>query len=217
MSLNVKGLLDFISTYTHENSAYWFGTIAGVNKANTTTLNNKKKQYPAHYTENRMARYLSDIQTGKKITDCSGLIKGYLMQGKYNATYDMNDKAMIDRASEKGSIDTIPEIPGLGLWKSGHVAVYLGNGRYKEAAGFSAGIREGNNMKQFKKWFKIPYIEYTSNTTPAPAYDVHALALRTIRGEFGNGAARRRALNNLGYGDIYDKVQAEVNRILRGH
>lgn len=221
MSLTVNGLLDFIGSYTPDNSAYWFGTIAGVNKATTATLNAKRKQYPTHYTDNRIPRYTADIQNGKKITDCSGLIKGYLMQGKYDAKYDMNDKGLIDKSPEKGSIDTIPEIPGLGLWKSGHVAVYLGGGKYKEAAGFSAGIRIGSNMKQFKKWFKIPYIAYDAISGPEPTHTItpdliDRLARDVIHGKYGNGNARRIALNNLGYGDIYLSVQHRVNAILRG-
>lgn len=221
MALTVNGLLDFISTYTPHNSAYWFGTIAGVNNATTATLNAKRKQYPTHYTDNRIPRYTADIQNGKKITDCSGLIKGYLMQGKYEAKYDLNDKGLIDRASEKGTIDSIPEIPGLGLWKSGHVAIYLGNGKYKEAAGFSAGIRIGSNMKQFKKWFKIPFIDYGVTTEPVKPSTltpdkIDEIARDVIRGKYGNGNARRIALNSLGYGDIYVSVQQRVNAILRG-
>ena len=43
------------------------------------------------------------------------------------------------------------------------------------------------------------------------AEEIHALALAVIRGEYGNGATRRALL-----GDKYDKVQAEVNKILGG-
>lgn len=43
------------------------------------------------------------------------------------------------------------------------------------------------------------------------AEEIHALALAVIRGEYGNGAQRRRLL-----GDKYDAVQNEVNWILGG-
>lgn len=46
-----------------------------------------------------------------------------------------------------------------------------------------------------------------------PAVDYTAIARRVISGEFGNGDARRKALAKLGFD--YDKVQAEVNRLLR--
>lgn len=216
--LTRKGLLEFIEGYNHDNSAYWYGTIAGVNKATAATLNAKSKQYPEHYTPNRQSRYINDIQTGKKITDCSGLIKGYLMQGKYNAAYDLNDKGLIDKSDIKGTIDTLPEIPGIGLWKSGHVAVYIGYGKYKEAAGFSAGIRIGDNIKQFKKWFYIPYIEYEEqpSTYNISKELIDSLAHDVIRGKFGNYPMRKSLLNSMGYGDIYLIVQKRVNEILLG-
>lgn len=43
------------------------------------------------------------------------------------------------------------------------------------------------------------------------AEEIHALALAVIRGDYGNGATRRRLL-----GDKYEKVQTEVNEILGG-
>lgn len=46
---------------------------------------------------------------------------------------------------------------------------------------------------------------------PAPEGDVSALADAVMRGDYGNGDARRAAL-----GDRYDEVQAEVNRRLSG-
>lgn len=209
------GLLEFISEYTPDNSAYWYGTIAGVNKATIATYNAKKKQYPSHYTSDRDHRYLADIANKKKITDCSGLIKGYLMQGKYNAKYDLNDTGLLNRSSKSGSIETIPEIPGLGLWRSGHVAVYLGGGKYKEASGFSTGIRIRSNMRSFTKWFYIPYIKYETDMNNAISEAlIDDLARRVIRGEFGNYPHRKTKLNSLGYGDIYDRVQKRVNEIL---
>lgn len=44
---------------------------------------------------------------------------------------------------------------------------------------------------------------------------INDLANRVIRGEFGNGIIRKQKLNSLGYGNIYNKVQSEVNRILK--
>lgn len=47
-------------------------------------------------------------------------------------------------------------------------------------------------------------------------YDVHAIALRVIRGEFGNGhETRRKNLAKIGVTD-YNSIRAEVNRILLG-
>lgn len=69
-------------------------------------------------------------------------------------------------------------------------------------------------------WERLPQITANANAmvqgggpapapTPAPDGDVTALAQAVIRGDYGNGEARKQAL-----GSRYDEVQAEVNRIL---
>lgn len=45
---------------------------------------------------------------------------------------------------------------------------------------------------------------------------IDKLARDVIRGKYGNGNARKQALNALGYGDIYIAVQKRVNEILLG-
>lgn len=45
---------------------------------------------------------------------------------------------------------------------------------------------------------------------------IDRLARDVIRGKYGNGNARKKALNALGYGDIYIAVQKRVNQILLG-
>lgn len=47
-----------------------------------------------------------------------------------------------------------------------------------------------------------------------PKKEITAVAMRVIRGEFGDGSTRRRKLAAEGYD--YDTVQREVNRILKG-
>lgn len=53
-----------------------------------------------------------------------------------------------------------------------------------------------------------------SDTVTADLID--RLARETIMGKYGNGKARKAALNGLGYGDIYIAVQKRVNAILLG-
>lgn len=53
------------------------------------------------------------------------------------------------------------------------------------------------------------------SNTVTPAL-IDRLARETIRGKYGNGNARKTALNALGYGDIYNAVQKRVNAILLG-
>lgn len=64
------------------------------------------------------------------------------------------------------------------------------------------------------------YSEYTGvpnkpSDTVTPEL-IDRLARDVIRGKYGNGNARKTALNALGYGDIYIAVQKRVNAILLG-
>lgn len=68
-------------------------------------------------------------------------------------------------------------------------------------------------------WYKYQ-VEETKPSTPttaSPSDDLYiSLARKCIRGDYGNGLDRKRKINALGYGNIYDKVQSYVNMILRG-
>lgn len=52
----------------------------------------------------------------------------------------------------------------------------------------------------------------SNRNNSSDSLDIHTIAQKVIRGEYGNGNDRKRALENLGYD--YNEVQAEVNRIL---
>ena len=67
-------------------------------------------------------------------------------------------------------------------------------------------------------WYKYQISETPVTTTPATIDDslYIDLARKCIEGYYGNGLDRKRKLNSLGYGNIYDKVQNYVNMILRG-
>ena len=61
----------------------------------------------------------------------------------------------------KGTIVTLPELPGLILWKNGHVGIYIGNGEAIEAKGFSYGIVKTKvKGRGWTHWFRSPYIDY---------------------------------------------------------
>lgn len=221
MNFTNIGLIEFLSKYNHANSSYWYGTIAG-QKASKALYTAKKRQYPAHYGASRTAKYNNDIKLNKNVMDCIGAIKGYLMQinGKYvyQAKYDIGANGMFKKAKVKGKIKNIPEIPGLGLYKSGHAGVYLGNGKVFEASCFAIGIRTINlKDTSFTDWYEIPWIEYPSQASKELTDEIILkLANECIQGKYGNGTARKKKLNALGYGDIYKTIQAKVNEILKG-
>ena len=155
---------------------YWYGTC--VYKCTESLRSRKAAQYPSHYGSSRTSRYRDDISKKKVCADCVGLIKGY---GWYNAetgqteigANDMPDigaDTMYNNANEKGTIDTIPEIPGLAVWHEGHIGVYIGNGEVVQAANTEAGvIRNSMTDTAWTHWLKIPYIHYLEETEENPS------------------------------------------------
>ena len=64
-------------------------------------------------------------------------------------------------ASTKGSISSMPDIPGLGVWHDGHVGIYIGDGYVIQAMGTKYGVvRTKLAGSSFTNWFEIPGITY---------------------------------------------------------
>ena len=60
-----------------------------------------------------------------------------------------------------GPISTLPELPGLMLWKSGHAGVYIGGGYVIEAMGTRKGVVKTKvSDRGWQGWGKLPYIDY---------------------------------------------------------
>lgn len=108
------------------------------------------QQLKAQYPE-MVGGYESVIRSkwlGGRTTDCVGLIKSYgwfdpdELKIKYgtNGMPDVGANAMYHNATVKGTIDTIPEVPGLAVWCNGHIGVYVGHGEVIEARGTSSGV-----------------------------------------------------------------------------
>lgn len=140
---------------------YWYGTFGQI--ATETLLQQKSKQYPAHYGSSRMAKYRSQI--GNQVFDCIGLVKAYLWNenGKitYNSNQDKSADTMLSICKEKGPINTMPEMPGILVFMPGHVGVYIGNGEVIEARGFSYGVVKTRlTGRGWKNWGKCPYLQY---------------------------------------------------------
>lgn len=140
----------------------------------------KLAQYPegvGNYADFILANWL-----GKRTADCVGLVKGYCwfdpeaqsIGHAVNGMPDIATEQMIEWCDEKGSIDTMPEIPGLLLWMDGHVGIYIGDGYAIEAMGTRYGVVKTQVAgRGWQKWGKIPCIEYieeaeeTEPTVPA--------------------------------------------------
>ena len=60
-----------------------------------------------------------------------------------------------------GGMDTMPDIPGLMLWKEGHAGVYIGGGYAIEAMNTRKGVVKTEVAgRGWSGWCKLPYLDY---------------------------------------------------------
>lgn len=107
----------------------------------------------------------------RPICTADGEIYGWLNSDTHEIEYgtngmlDIGADAMYDNATEKGTIDTIPEIPGLAVWHEGHIGIYIGNGQVIHASGTKVGVVQTPiGSSGWTHWLKIPYITYIEET-----------------------------------------------------
>lgn len=191
---------------------YWYGAFG--NTSTEELYNTKRKQYPKYYTARDFVK-----QYNQRVHDCVGLIKGYLWSEtttstpKYNASQDKSADGMYSASKEKGSIDTIPEIVGLLVWRKGHIGVYIGNGYVIEARGHSYGVVKTRlKDRNFTNWCKCPYITYETTVKTKNKKTVEQLAKEVIQGKWGTGINRKNRLEKAGYN--YNAVQKKVNELI---
>lgn len=119
-------------------------------------------------------KFIRENWMRRRTADCVGLIKGYgwytpdsgeIVVGT-NGMADVTANGMYDAATVKGTIDTIPETPGLALWQDGHIGVYIGNGEVIEAMGTEQGVVKTTLPSNWTHWLEIPYISYASTEEP---------------------------------------------------
>lgn len=130
-------------------------------------LNRLKGVFGSHVTDKE--DYIRSHWLGKRTSDCVGLIKGYGWYDdtsgtiKYgtNGMQDVTADGMFSAATEKGTINTMPDIPGLAVWHEGHIGVYIGNGYVIHAANTYDGvIKTPITSSGWTHWLKVPYINY---------------------------------------------------------
>jgi cell wall-associated NlpC family hydrolase len=194
---------------------YWYGTFG--NTATKSLLASKTKQYPGHYQNSRMKKYNSQI--GERVHDCVGLIKGYLWSDtptstpKYNSSQDVSANGMLGKCKIQGKISTIPEIPGVLVFMSGHVGVYIGNGYVIEAKGFEYGVvKTALKGRGWTHWGKCPFIIYPDTKPVKNDSGTNKAYFKKYTGTSGSIAD---ALKSLGYNSsfAYRKKIATANNI----
>lgn len=163
-----KNNLDLVAWAENARDSGWgyvYGTYGNV--LTKSVLEEKAERYPEDVEA--YMDFITSHWLGKRTSDCVGLIKGYGwfnadtgdIQVGTNGMPDINADGMYKAATEKGRIDTIPEIPGLAVWHRGHIGIYIGGGRVIHASTTTKGVIESDiHAAGFTHWLKIPYINY---------------------------------------------------------
>ena len=88
--------------------------------------------------------------------DCSGLIYSYVQCERCG-------DPQLDASPESGSLSSLPNIHGLGLWQPGHVGIYIGSGMAIDARNESAGVcLDSVYSHGWYYWFKVNGVSYPS-------------------------------------------------------
>jgi len=172
---------------------YWYGTYGQT--ASEKLYLGKKKQYPSRYRADDFPS-----QYGKRVHDCSGLVKGYLFSDtpqsapKYDASYDWS--ANTTRAKSNAQpIASLPELPGALVFMEGHVGVYIGGGEVIEARGHSYGVVKTKLAKRAWLWW---------GKHPAVRYDTEVSVSLPLLQKGSKGAAVESAQVLLAYRGFHD-------------
>ncbi len=162
---------------------YWYGTFG--HEATEALYLYNKGRLPAYYTDTDFPS-----QYGKRVHDCVGLIKGYLWSASptsdpvyvSNGCPDHSADSMLTACAEKGKITTIPDVPGILVFMTGHIGVYIGGGEVIEARGHKYGVvRTQLSKRTWKNWGKCPYINYETGDEEMVRYNT----LDEIPNDFG--------------------------------
>lgn len=172
-SKNNLDLVEWAKAAQEAGWGYVWGTYGQV--LTRDRLEAKLEQYPdgvgAHED------FIRANWIGGRTADCIGLIKGYSWYNSEtgeisygtNGMPDIGANQMYAYAIEKGTVDTIPEIPGVLVWHEGHIGIYIGNGEVIEAMGTRYGVVKTElENRSWTHWCKNPYIRYEKSEATEP-------------------------------------------------
>ena len=172
-SKNNLDLVEFAKEAERTGWGYVWGTYGRI--LTEELFNAKLEQYPDDIGEHE--DFIRANWIGRRTADCVGLIKayGWLDPETHEISYGANGftdygaNGMYYAAAEKGSIETIPEIPGLAVWHKGHIGIYIGDGEVIEAMGSRYGVVKTQLANgSWTDWLKIPGIRYIEDPGEEP-------------------------------------------------
>ena len=81
-----------------------------------------------------------------------------------------------------GTMDSLPEVPGIALRSDGHVGVYVGGGYAVEERGFSYGcVKTRVKDRSWTHWYFLPFIDYGAASDMKPPQTEYALGSRLLK------------------------------------
>ena len=162
---NAADLVTYVTNAWNSGWGYVWGTYGQV--LTPELLQSKLTQDPDGV--GKYADFIRANWLGRHTADCVGLIKGYGWLSTDTMTIDYGTHGMPDvganemyySATRKGKIATMPDTPGLAVWKARHIGVYIGNGEVVEAMGTKYGVVKTQlEGRGWTHWLEIPYIDY---------------------------------------------------------
>lgn len=154
------------------NWGYVWGTYGNV--LTESLFEYKLKQYPEGVGD--YEDFIRENWLGRRTADCIGLLKGYAWLDTTDMTigyaengapdYGANQmyqyvKESGEAGEDYGGMASMPEIPGLMLWKEGHAGVYIGGGYAIEAMSTKYGVVKTEvDGRGWEGWGKLPFLEY---------------------------------------------------------
>ena len=219
MSLTNKGLVEYVKQVLAlgDDTIYLNGAYG--NTLVQSFINQKAKQYVYNISRKGIYKKCMDSSGTEYAFDCVGLIKAYLWGGhgkvKYNSKQDKSANGMLSASKVKGKIKTMPETVGLLVQMNGHIGVYIGNGYVIECTpskSFAKQTHGGGGVcktkltdRKWTNWCECPYITYEKETKKSN----EEIAKEVLAGKWGNGNARKKALEKAGYD--YKAIQDIIN------
>jgi len=169
---NNIGLVEHCKRARDEKWGYVQGTYG--KRLTETILQDKIKQLGDIVGKHQ--DYVRKHYIGRRTADCVNLPKSYVWwndtidEPVYTQKYDklgdtwLSADGMFKVATVKGTLDSMPELLGILLWKSGHIGVYIGNGQVIEAKGTRYGVVQtplkGTGATKWTHWLLYPHIKY---------------------------------------------------------
>ncbi len=107
---------------------------------------------------------------GRTVVDCSGLIIE-AFRSQIPGYGDKSANTLFSKCVQTGMLNTIPETPGLCVWRSGHIGMYIGNGEVVEAGGTNIGVvvselKAPATTKKWTNWGKLADVDYENIVVP---------------------------------------------------